>query len=265
MAKKLTWAAFDKEKAAELLDIVYLNHSLFPLLDSVDEDFLRSALVSVLQDTISRSNATSELKVIKQLLRLTYTATPGAVSSAATVKQIRLALNYEYDANRVEESALETSPGNFIPRLRRLKPTLLQCESTESPVEGREIAHYKSSLVGIEWKLIDWSDQESQKELNLRVEQIAIQLAHTDNPSLHSLPCIGVLPSDEAYKQRGGKLICHGFTFGLTYLGPASALSLPVIRLLSSLYDVARNPSLNERSDIALALTETILQLYTLG
>ncbi|KAL8721534.1 MAG: hypothetical protein Q9225_001788 [Loekoesia sp. 1 TL-2023] len=266
VAKKLKWAAFDKEKAAKLVDdIVYFNHSLFSLLDSVNQEFLRSALASVLRDIIYRSNATSELEIIKQLLRSTYTATSEAVSSAATLKQIRLALSQGYDANRAEESASEPSPRNFIPKLCRLEPALLQRQSAESPVEGREIAHYKSSPVIIEWKLIDWSDQESQKELKLRVEQIAILLAHTDDASLHSLPCIGVLPSDEAYKPRDGKLICHGLVFGLTYLGPASALSWPVIQPLSSLYSEARKPSLNERRNIALALTEAVLQLHTSG
>lgn len=261
--KKLRWAVFDKAKAAKLIeDIVYFNSCLHVHLDSLNQDFVKAALGSVLRDIISHSNATSELEVIKQLLGSTSVAAPGAVASAATLKQIRLILKLGPDINSIGEAAQRAPPGNLKLKLRHLKPALLQRERFKPPSTGRELAHYKSNPVLIEWKIID---RELEEELKTRIDQVAILLAHTDDASFHSLNCIGILPKDSVYKPEDDGLICYGLVFEMALPGALPQPSLPQIQPVSTLYSDVRKPSLNERGGIALALAETVLQLHTAG
>ncbi|KAL8732935.1 MAG: hypothetical protein Q9181_003769 [Wetmoreana brouardii] len=262
-ARKLKWAVFDKDKAANLVrDITYFNNGLYDLLDVVNQDFVKSALASVLRDIISRSNATSELEIIKQLLGSTNISTSGAVAAAASLKQIRLVLGFGPETSSVGRLAERTPPEGLRLKLRQLKPTLLQRESPGSPPGGRELARYKSSLVLVEWKFVD---RELEGELKRRVEQLAILLAHTNDGCFHSLHCIGILPKDSSYQPRDENIVCYGLVFDLPVPETQSASAVPVTRPLSSLYTGSRKPSLNERRDIALALAETVLQLHTSG
>ncbi|KAL8928823.1 MAG: hypothetical protein Q9208_001601 [Pyrenodesmia sp. 3 TL-2023] len=261
--KKLRWAVFDKAKAAKLIeDIVYFNNRLHVHLDSLDQNSIKTALGSVLRDVISHSNATSELEAIKQLLGSTSVAAPGAVASAATLKQIRLVIKLGPNINSVGEAAQRAPPGNLKLKLRHLKPALLQRERSKPPSTGRELARYKSSPVLIEWKIID---RELDEELKTRIDQVAILLAHTDDASFHSLNCIGILPKDSVYEPEDNGLVCYGLVFDLAFPGALPEPSLPQIQPISTLYSDVRKPSLNERGNIALALAETVLQLHTAG
>ncbi|KAL9631909.1 MAG: hypothetical protein Q9204_004012 [Flavoplaca sp. TL-2023a] len=262
--KKLRWAVFDRGKAAILVnDVVHFNNSLHGFLDNVNQDFVKSALGSVLRDIISRSNATSELEVIKQLLSSSRVAAPAAVASAASLKQIRLVLGLGIDGvDSTEHQAQRAPPEGFKIKLIQLKPHLLQREAPQLSPGGRELAVYKSKRVLVEWKFID---KEHEKELKTRVDQLAILLAHTYDESFHSLHCIGFLPKDVSYQPEDEESICYGLVFELL-TSPNLPLSIsPVIQPLSTLFVNARRPSLNERRDIALALAETILQLHTSG
>ncbi|KAI4176193.1 MAG: hypothetical protein LQ348_006051 [Seirophora lacunosa] len=262
-AKKLRWAVFDKAKAAKLIeDIVYFNNCLYVHLDSLNQDFIKAALGSVLRDIISHSNATSELEVIKQLLGSTSVAAPAAVASAATLKQIRLVLKLGPDINSIGEAAQRAPLGNFKLTLRHLKPALLRRETSKPPSTGRELALYKSHPVMIEWKIID---QELDTELKIRIDQLAILLGHTDDVSFHSLKCIGILPKDGGYAPEDHGFVCYGLVFEMAFPGDLPEPSLPRIQPISTLYDDVRKPSLNERGRVALALAETVLQLHTAG
>ncbi|KAI4184119.1 MAG: hypothetical protein L6R41_004973 [Letrouitia leprolyta] len=262
--KKLKWAVFERGKAANLVnDLIHFNNCLHSLLDNDNQNFIKSALGSVLRDIISRSNATSELEVIKQILGSSHVAAPAAITSAASLKQIRLILGLGPDnVGSVEQQAQRAPPQGIKIKLTMLKPHLLQRESLQLSTGGRELALYKSKRVIVEWKVID---REHEKELKTRIDQIAILLAHTYDESFHSLHCIGFLPKDASYQPDDGDSICYGLVFELL-ISPSFPLSTsPVIRPLSTLFIDSRKPSLNERHEIALALAETILQLHTSG
>ncbi|KAL9024904.1 MAG: hypothetical protein Q9196_006170, partial [Gyalolechia fulgens] len=261
--KKLRWAVFDKAKAAKLIDdVVYFNNCLYVQLDNLNQDFVKAALGSVLRDIISHSNATSELEVIKQLLGSTSVAAPEAVASAATLKQIRLVLKLGPDINSIGEAAQRAPPSSLRLTLRHLKPALLRREHPKAPTTGRELARYKSNPVLIEWKTVD---RELEKELKTRIDQVAIMLAHTDDPSFHSLNCIGILPKDSIHGPADDASVCYGLVFEMVFPMALSKPSSPQILPMSTLYSDVRRPSLNERRDIALALAETVLQLHTAG
>ncbi|KAL8658967.1 MAG: hypothetical protein Q9202_007347 [Teloschistes flavicans] len=262
--KKLRWAVFDKEKAANLVgEIVYFNTYLYSLLDTDNQDYVKSALTSLLRDIISRSNVTSELEVIKQLLRSASTFSPAALASAASLKQIRLVLGLGPNRNSIGQPAERAAPDGLKLRLRQLKPSLLLRESSGSPPERREVARYKSNPVLIEWKFIQ---KESEKDLKTRIDQIAILLAYTNDESFRSLSCLGVLPKDKSYESTDDDTVCYGLVFDLTPPIPTTPPPpSPTIQPLSTLFPSRRRPSLNDRRDIALALAETVLQLHTAG
>ena len=220
------------------------------------------ALESLLRDIISRSNASPDLDVVRELLQSSSVASREAVTSAASLKKIRLILGVETGSNKVSNNT--TNPTTAVKlQLRYLKPNLLTRSSHSLPPHEREIAHYKSELVLIEWRTIA-KKQESQ--LKGRVDQLAILLGNANYRSFHSLRCIDILPKDKSYKTPDDGFVAYGLVFELPVstrlatLHPAFSTSR-----LSELYQGSRRPSLNMRVSIALALSETVLQLHTTG
>ncbi|KAL8788568.1 MAG: hypothetical protein Q9213_001641 [Squamulea squamosa] len=179
--RKLRWAVFDRTKAATLvIDIVHFNNCLHNLLNHVNQEFVKSAVGSVLRDIISRSNATSELKAIKQLLNPSYVAVPAAVASAASLKQIRLVPGLGPSLDSVGQPTQRAPPEGIKIKLFQLKPNLLHRQPSRLSPCGRELARYKTKPVVVEWKFIN---SEHEKELKTRIDQIAILLAHTYDAS----------------------------------------------------------------------------------
>lgn len=259
--KKLEWAAIGKEKLTKLVeDISYFNKCLHNLLESSDRNFVSAALGTLLRDIISRSDVSSELDVVKELLQTTSVASSEAVASAASLKKIRLILGLGKSADGGHQSRI--SSGVKL-TLTYLKPKHLVREAMHNHPRGREIARYKSDLVLIEWRFIKTN---LEPKIKGRVDQLAILLGNTKEASFHSFHCIGILPKDSAYQPKNEAEICYGLVFSLA-LPQIAALpsSHPTILTLSDLYLRSRRPSLSERLSIAQALAETLLQLHTTG
>lgn len=262
-AKKLRWAATDKDKVSRVVnEIAYFNNHLYSLLEASDQDYVKSALGTLLRDIISRSNISSELDLVKQLLGTTNVTTPGAVASAANLKKMRLTLGL---CNHSDATSIFAPSLGPKPKLRQLKPNQFQRQASHVniPPSERELARYKSNLILVEWRFVE---KTSDPELKRRVDKLAILLGSLSDPSFHSLHCIGLLPPDKAYEPEDESYDCFGLVFKLALPVPEShSSSSPAIRPLSALYESPRKPSLNERSQIALAIVETILQLHTSG
>ena len=255
--KKLEWAAIGKEKLQKLLeDINYFNACLHGLLESSDRTFITESLAALLRDIISRSNASSELDLIKELLRSTSVASSDAVASAASLKRIRLILGL---GKSVENSQPSSQNANL--KLNYLKPKHLVREAMYSHPVGREIACYKSEAVLVEWKSMKKSLELQTKR---KVDQLAILLGNADRASFHSLHCIGVMPKDSAFEPVDNAFVSYGLVFRLERSQSMNA-KLPYLISLSDSYAQPRKPSLNERLGIALTLAETVLQLHTTG
>lgn len=259
--KKLEWAAVGKDKLRRLVeDISYFNRCLHGLLESIDRNLVNAGLSALLRDIISRSNVSSELDVVKELLRSTSVASPEAVASAASLKKIRLILGLGQGTNGIQQQKSSTE---VRLKLTYLKPKHLVRESMYDHPHRREIARYKSDLVLIEWRFLS---KNLELHLKSRVDQLAILLGNADDVSFHSLHCMGILPKDNAYQPQDDSLVCYGLVFDLQIPRSATpSTSAPAILVLSDLYAKARRPSLNERLSIAIALAETILQLHTTG
>ena len=150
--KKLEWAAVGRDTLNKLVvDISYFNNCLNSLLESTERNFSTAALGALLRDIISRSNVSSELDVIKELLSSSSIASPEAVSSAASLKKIRLILGLGKSIDGAKPANPATGPKL---KLTYLKPKHLVRESMFDHPWGREIARYKSDQVLVEWRFI---------------------------------------------------------------------------------------------------------------
>ena len=258
--RRLQWAAVGRDKLNKLVeDIGYFNKCLHSLLESSDRHFVTAALGSLLRDVIARSNVSSELDIVKELLRTTAVASPEAIASAASLKKIRFILGLVKDADAQQSKNVS----GVKLKLTYLKPKNLVRDRTYNFPRGRELARYKSELVLVEWRFVKIQQEPQVKS---KVDQLAILLGNTGDTSFHSLHCMGVLPKDSAYQPEDNTEICYGLVFSLA-LGQPTALSLSGSRILTlqDLYSKTRKPSLNERLKIAQALAETVLQLHTSG
>ena len=260
---KLEWAAVGKDKLQRLVaDINYFNNCLNDLLESTDRTFITSSLEALLRDVVSRSNATTDLDVVNELLRSTSIASPEAVASAAGLKKIRLILGLEKDAQK-PTGQIPASASDSKALLRALKPIHLVRESPSIPPFRREFARYRSKLVLVEWKHME---KRLEAQLKHRIDHLAILLGNVDETSFHSLRCLGILPKNKAYEPEDDAYICYGLVFELRKFEIDIPLSTqPAIATLCDLYARPRKPSLNERKCISLSLAETVLQLHTAG
>ncbi|MCJ1459011.1 hypothetical protein MMC28_009388 [Mycoblastus sanguinarius] len=253
--KKLQWAAVGKDNLRRLVDdIGYFNSCLHNLLESTDRDFVASALGALLRDIISRSNVSSELDVVKEILQSTLVTSHEAVASAASLKNIRLILGLGKTTHVPSRQQSKLT-------LKHLKPAYFERDNPFIPPLGRELARYKADSVLVEWRLIE---KKLEPELKSRVHQLAILLGKAGDPSFHTLDCIGILPKNKAYEPHDDAYVCYGLVFGLRTL-EAPNLAAPRILTLLDLYKKSRKPSLNKRLAIALAVAETVLQLHTTG
>ena len=259
---KLEWAAVGKDKLDRLVaDISYCNNCLNDLLDSADRTFITSSIEALLRDVVSRSNASSDLDVVNELLRSTFIGSPEAVASAASLKQIRLILGHgNVSRNPISQKSSHGTDAKVY--LRQLKPNSLVRESPSIPPFRREFARYKSHLVLIEWKHME---KKFEPQLKPRIDQLAILLSNADERSFHSLRCQGILPKNEAYRSQDDAYACYGLVFELRRLHVDITSTQPSIATLCDLYARSRKPSLNERGRIGLSLAETVLQLHTAG
>ena len=211
---------------------------------------------------VSRSNASTDLDVVNELLRSTFIASPEAVASAASLKKIRLILGLgSVSHNPRSQKPAPTTDAKA--RLRQLKPAHLVRESVSIPPVRREFARYRSDLVLVEWKHME---KKLEPQLKYRIDHLAILLGNVDEKSFHSLRCLGILPKNKAYEPQDDAYLCYGLVFELRRLQIDTPVSTqPAMATLCDLYARPRKPSLNERRRIGLSLAETVLHLHTAG
>lgn len=255
--KRLRWAVWDKEKARELVqDISYFNNCLHTLLETADQDFIRAALETLLRDVISESAVSSELNMIEQMPNSPYIASSSALAAAARVKQIRLivGLDKKPDESPLGQPARDLSREEQ-PKLTKLKFSSLVRASPTAPRVGREVARYRSGPVLVEWKEVHRSERAT---LQPRLQGLALLLSNADDPSFHSLRCMGFMTDDTATH--------WAYVFEIPSVSPKGRVPSPLeVRPLVQLLRGHRLPSLDERWSIALALAQTVLQLHTAG
>lgn len=268
--KKLRWAIHDREKFEQLINkLTTLIDRLQGSLEKIDQEFINSALQALLQDLVSGSTESSELVLITQLSTLTTLPNPKAIAAAASLKELRLMLNFDKrndEKGGAERLALSKSlEGSFmdgIPNLPVLKYPQLKREFPEKTKSGREVASYtykktkEEVTVVVEWRSITASLNE--KTLEARVQKLALLLHNMSDPSFHGLHCLGYIHDTTSHK--------FAFIYSAPVVAPKQTPGSPLtIQPLQQTLLSSRKPSLSERIRIALALAETVLQLHTSG
>ncbi|KAF2815722.1 uncharacterized protein BDZ99DRAFT_565660 [Mytilinidion resinicola] len=246
--RRLRWATIGRKQADRVIqDIAEQNTRLWQLLDSAEQLSLRNGVDALLRDIISRSNSTSEVETVQQLLNPGQAISDKALAAAASLKQIRLTIGVDKTDDEIPPQ-LTRLVKEKMPVLKRLKARKVKAKT----LVGIETGKYDGEDVVIEWKVVDkpvWKDFRQQ------VEALAVLLTALQDSSFHALSCIGYLPWEE--KER----------YAIVYELPPTMMEGPSTGL-KSLYEVlGEEPkvSLYQRVQIALDLSETLLQLHTAG
>ena len=125
------------------------------------------------------------------------------------------------------------------------------CEGHVRSAISREVAHYDRRSIIVEWKDVERS---LESKLKYRIANVAALLAEMKDPSFHSLSCLGFLKAAKSGR------------YAYLFQPPATMSSGFSMKTLQDLLmSSSHRPSLNSRIQIAINLTETMLQLHTSG
>ncbi|KAL9105532.1 MAG: hypothetical protein Q9227_009306 [Pyrenula ochraceoflavens] len=266
--KKFKWAAFDAQTLEVLVkDIKYFNTKLHGLLDTARRNACSWSSKDLMRNVISNSPENELQNFISgHLLSL-----DNAIEASAKLRQKGFLTNLTDPSNEVfaENTSTRTSRTSTLlvksPRKRsitpsgsmsalRLDPRLLTL-SSRGRLErmAREIGWYNDAPVVVEWKDVEMS---LESKLKHRILDVAGLLSEMDEPSFHSLKCIGfVKPS------KSGQ---YAYLFEPPLL--AGHCAEPSMKSLSELLHMKNpRPSLTKRLHISSVLAETVLQLHTAG
>ena len=249
---RLRWATVGKEQADRIVrDISELNDRLHYLLDSTDRDWIRESLSELLRDLISECADVREIETIQSLLHPESISSDHALATVAQLKQIRLVLG----ASKRASDKFPNPSGTEVPSLRQLRHERLSPRPPSPFLKcvGMEVARYDGQDVLVEWKIAEgWLWGVVKKH----VQRLGLLLSKMDDPSFHTLPWLGLLPWEEKGR------------FGFVYDIPIKNQHQDGSWRHETLYMILQDSpmvSLSRRIEIAIELTETVLQLHTAG
>lgn len=245
------------------------------LLESAEQDFVRSTLSALLRDLVSRTTVSSDLEVIRALIDDSYISQSSSIEAAACLKEIRMLVGFDkrndenvpltpklVDTSRAISNTSSTTP--IKQALSKLSYQSLIRDTSRAENPGRELALYRSSRKNIHSQvLVEWKTVEKavENKLKRRIQDLAYLMMNITDLSFHSLRCLGFL-----CHETGTTLTSYAYVYEVANLnqdqGPQAK---PVIRPLLALFDNPRTPSLTFRIRLAKDLAETLLQLHTSG
>ncbi|KAI9699650.1 MAG: hypothetical protein M1836_002684 [Candelina mexicana] len=261
--KKLKWSSIDAEKLELLIrDIGYFNRQLQRNLFSFDQEELRKDENAIMRSMIAQTSDRVLLDVMDEPL----IALDKTLAAAARLKHHGLLLNLVEPTNRSLPSLSTTTtlaipaksslrrmvtPVGSARELRREWNLMSDCQGHVDFSVNREVAQYGQQVVIVEWKDVD-SNLESK--LKYRVANVASLLSKMNDPAFHALSCIGFLKSAKSAR------------YAYIFKPPISTIPRLVIKSLRDLLTASSlQPSINDRLKVAVAMTETLLQLHTAG
>ena len=258
--KKLTWGALDSERFKLLLeDIGNLNKNLESILHPADRCASSKHNDAVIRYVIAHTRSKPTLNAIEGVLE---TVSP-AVGASARLRCAGIQLDLISSTTPFTLKSLNPRPASpaSASSTQRISPLdkgslrqdpclLSQYTGHHSPDVTREVGMYRGHPVVLEWKNITQSDDVKLKH---RVAAVAKLLAKLNDPSFHSLCCLGFIkvPGFDRY----------AYLFSSPLLGDTISMkTLQELQTMKKSY-----VSMNQRLQIALALSQTVLQLHTAG
>ena len=266
--KKIKWASVDGEKMRLLLkDIRFFNENLRSVLHPMEQKYRAEESDILLRAMIAQSPDRTLLDTISGPLGISNTA----IAASAILRHKAILLDLVSPSSSSAPSNPGSAPqsvsgqrvlsttrifnslGQDWKGMRRDPDLLSGRQSGRSPLSvcRREKATYDGRPVILEWKDLDMT---TEHKLKYRVARVAHLLAEMKDPAFHSLECMGFLNLPKTGR--------YAFLFQPPgHYGPDF-----VMRSLESIYDIPKlRPSVNARLKIAIVLTETVLQLHTVG
>lgn len=279
---KVKWGSMDGAKLRTLLqDIGYFNDRLRSLLHPIDQKVNNMDVDGVMRRVIVQAPDRALLDNISGPLG----TVDGAIAASARLRQKGFLLDLLEHPSPCPSGTTTPSSGSTLTLLRRSSEhrtsspaggvrdlhiqrdpkLLLSNQSRSSNAPFREITRYDDKFVIVEWKDVD---KALESKLKYRIAKVASLLASMQDPTFHSLACLGFLKDSQsgryAYLFEPPTFALYGAMASMTSQSSATpAFSMKSLDQLFSL--PMMRPSLNQRLKIATALAETVLQLHTAG
>ncbi|KAL8697648.1 MAG: hypothetical protein Q9201_007020 [Fulgogasparrea decipioides] len=250
--QRLWWAAVDKSKFEEYIaQIRFFVQELWHLLDPLRQDEMASGLQVILSHVISMSDRLGDMKSLQDALRTSGTqrgtADSGSYSSlesAAEIKAITLSINADSEGRALE--APLSSEMNIHAVQLASHPLQDFAPFKSNPDMGT--ARYDGKCVFIEWKTLP---VHARHKIMTRVKDLAILLGAPKHPSFRSLRCKGLVRDTDDSK--------IAFVFEIPEIYGCQP-PRPLRTMFGSI-----SPSVTERLQLALRITESVRQFHTGG
>ncbi|KAL8820579.1 MAG: hypothetical protein Q9223_001228 [Gallowayella weberi] len=257
--RRLWWAFVDKSKFVDYVtQIRSFVQDLWRLLDPLRQDEMAASVQMVLSHIVGVSNKVDELRSLQDTLQLPSfipgssgdTSQKSALASAAEIKAITL--NGESIPRETCSSSLNQSdnfnnnPSQDTQSLHLLNHQLRECV----PIKGSpDVAtgKYDGRTVLVEWKTLPIH---SINKIMMRVRHLALLLSAPKHTSFRSLRCKGIVHETDSSR--------IAFVFEI----PEEENFQPP-RPLRTMFGCS--PSVADRVQLALKITESVRQFHTAG
>lgn len=255
--QRLWWASVDKPRLEELVaKIKSFIQELWYLLDSIRQDDMSQTLQVILSQIIGMSGKVDELTTLrKALLQFgdpglpTLNSPSKSLASAADIKTASVNLGAAFHWARSTNTASMDSYSH-LPSWIRVSTCDTKLIKQYMPIKSNSdmgIATYQDRSVFIEWKTLP---HQFESKIIERTAGLADVLSTPKQPDFCSLQCTGLARDND-----GGQI---AFIFDVPSLVTAQ---LP--RSLRSLFGL--NPSVTERVQLALQITQSVKYFHTAG
>ena len=254
--QRLWWASVDKAKLEELIvKIKSFIQELWYLLDPIRQNDMSQTLQVILSQLIGMSEKVDELTTLREALvqftdpGLSAPNSPAkSLASAADIKTVSINVGTGVHGPRPTDAAMD----NHCPLPHRNSVPTCDTKLIEQyvPIKGNSdmgIATYQEKSVFIEWKILP---RQFQSKIIERTKDLATVFNTPKQPDFCSLRCTGLARDNEA-----GKI-------ALIFDEPSLATT-QVPRSLRNLFGL--NPSVTERVQLALQITQSVKYFHTAG
>lgn len=255
--QRLWWASVDKARLEELVaKIKSFIQELWFLLDPIRQDDMSQTLQVILSQLIGMSGRVDELTSLREaLLQSTDPGVPAlnspskSLASAADIKTVSVNLGAATHGPRPTNTASMDSHSHF-PSWSRAPTCDTKLIKQYTPIKGTSdmgIATYEDRPVFIEWKILP---HQFQSKIIERTADLASVLSTPKQPDFCSLQCTGLARDND-----GGKI-------ALIFDVP-SLVTPQLPRSLRNTFGL--NPSVTERLQLALQITQSVKYFHTAG
>jgi hypothetical protein len=201
-AKRMWWAAVDKEKIEHLVtDVRSFIRELWNLIKPLQYDSMASAMETILANTIKLNTGFDQLVAIRDSINAIQGKLEAnnkqdlrELATTAELKAAQVALAYTDSSSHVP--SLPTLPKRYevLKKLDHLLPRKLNAFSPMGKDSTRGLAVYDGDKVFIEWKS---TTPAMRSKLLPRAENLAALLNIPKAETFQSLTCRGLLEDDQ--------------------------------------------------------------------